>query len=659
MKVRSASILLGLALITTHLCAQYELEKVPSPEGCAVYGLACDSAGTLYASTDEYGLYISRDGGTLWTKASIPLEMHRLTVQILWPLIVGPHGTVYAFSTFGSGTLPLLRSTDRGSTWVVVDSAARNHIGYSHMVAHGGALFSLSAKGFCRSDDDGFTWRVVSTPPQLDFSKGFRQTIFTFVSDSVVLVWANTVSRSTDQGATWSSTDIERLVTPFAVDDERGIVSIRSYSSKSRAYLIRRSTDAGFSWVLEDSISNATIRYEGWPDRIVRLSDGTLMCGGPNGARGVWIARDSMRFRWRAGLNNHIVHDLCVDTRGRILAATHAGVYASSDEGRTWNELNRGLPAREVTALFSSPNGTVFAGTRAGGLYVSRDSGRSWQPRGLDGMDVHFGIARETGGITAITRASEGVTLSHLGQTFPGYPIDSHLPSGSPAWTTDDGSSWKTQENTWCTSIVSDSRFRYYTNTRENNYSSDAGARWSTVPLLARARFLDSPADGTVFASVTAQSEGSRAREVVLPDSVLRSDDGGTHWRCIHTGPVYGMWSDDTMLCIHEGRTILRSADRGVSWQTVELPTFLQMPDQGISLRFQSAGTGLVSVSDPYGGLHYFSTDGGASWEAVNFRSGSVHSYYTSCLQTKDGQFLFGSTHGIYRARRVSTVPSD
>ncbi|MFC1465848.1 MAG: WD40/YVTN/BNR-like repeat-containing protein [Candidatus Brachytrichaceae bacterium NZ_4S206] len=76
------------------------------------------------------------------------------------------------------------------------------------------------------------------------------------------------------------------------------------------------------------------------------------------------------------------VHSLALSPRFTAdeiaLAATHAGLFHSSDGGRTWQRAgNMGyVPARCVAF---DPSGTAFATTQAGALIVSRDGGAQWQ----------------------------------------------------------------------------------------------------------------------------------------------------------------------------------------------------------------------------------------------------------------------------------------
>jgi len=62
-----------------------------------------------------------------------------------------------------------------------------------------------------------------------------------------------------------------------------------------------------------------------------------------------------------------------------MLAATADAVWKSGDGARTWQRLGN-LPTR-VTALAIHPEkrDVIFAGTQAGELHLSEDSGSNWR----------------------------------------------------------------------------------------------------------------------------------------------------------------------------------------------------------------------------------------------------------------------------------------
>ncbi|HET7439464.1 MAG TPA: hypothetical protein VFJ56_08175, partial [Nitrospira sp.] len=56
------------------------------------------------------------------------------------------------------------------------------------------------------------------------------------------------------------------------------------------------------------------------------------------------------------------------------------GVWKSTDSGKTWQAINRGLVTLNIRALAMAPQDaqTLYAGTNGSGLYRSTDAGATW-----------------------------------------------------------------------------------------------------------------------------------------------------------------------------------------------------------------------------------------------------------------------------------------
>lgn len=85
-----------------------------------------------------------------------------------------------------------------------------------------------------------------------------------------------------------------------------------------------------------------------------------------------------------------------------MLAGTcPAGLFRSTDAGRTWEALDAGMPAectngapltpRVTCVLIDSVDGAMFAGVEIGGVRRSRDAGETWETltEGLSSEDLH------------------------------------------------------------------------------------------------------------------------------------------------------------------------------------------------------------------------------------------------------------------------------
>jgi len=67
----------------------------------------------------------------------------------------------------------------------------------------------------------------------------------------------------------------------------------------------------------------------------------------------------------------------------KFLGADTTGLFISSDSGRSWSQINNGLPITELVTSIVSIGNNLFAGTykmggSKGGIYISSNKGNSW-----------------------------------------------------------------------------------------------------------------------------------------------------------------------------------------------------------------------------------------------------------------------------------------
>ncbi len=194
------------------------------------------------------------------------------------------------------------------------------------------------------------------------------------------------------------------------------------------------STDAGRSWELNRALWDEPSRPEWnpgagglclhsicpWPGEPGRLAVAIS-------AAGVWITDDGGA-SWRRGgqglVARYLPEDaregavpLCVHSMKRAPLAPetlylqfHGGVYRSDDEGATWNDIAKGLPAdfgfpmvidpRDPDRAFVIPLVADVDRVAPGGklqVWETRDRGASWKPRaeGLPGEDAYSTVLRQ------------------------------------------------------------------------------------------------------------------------------------------------------------------------------------------------------------------------------------------------------------------------
>jgi photosystem II stability/assembly factor-like uncharacterized protein len=93
-------------------------------------------------------------------------------------------------------------------------------------------------------------------------------------------------------------------------------------------------------------------------------------------SKGLFVVGESQEVS--AVLPERSVRDLGCAGR-RMLAGAETGIFASDDDGRTWEPS--GLEGRTVWKILPGPLGRdrVYAGTQPAGVFHSEDGGRSWE----------------------------------------------------------------------------------------------------------------------------------------------------------------------------------------------------------------------------------------------------------------------------------------
>lgn len=200
--------------------------------------------------------------------------------------------------------------------------------------------------------------------------------------------WGCKLSRSSDGGTTW--TEVAAPKYPEGAEVKAGKPATLKYiwtiqpghaDEHGKLYLgtepggLFESRDDGASWELVESLWNH-------PSRIA----------------GQWMG---------GGRDDAAIHSVLVDPRDarRVLVGVScAGVFETTDAGRTWNVRNRGLradfmpePAPEVGhdphfVTWSAANLDVLWQQNHCGVFRSTDGARTWNACSEKGNVVHFGF---------------------------------------------------------------------------------------------------------------------------------------------------------------------------------------------------------------------------------------------------------------------------
>ena len=433
----------------------------------------------------------------------------------------------------------------------------------------------------------------------------------------------------------------------------------------------------------------------------------------------VWDTSDltsaiSSKFRWEKVYDNSIFqqadvasiaihpHDpnlIYAATTGALDLGVGAGIYASTDGGKTWTAANTGLEHVTVSGIFIDPEDTqtLFVTTFGAGPYKSTDGGAHWRP-------INAGLSRPTGtwnGVSSLVfdpndhlriyhiDAAEGLfhsvdggetwqLVSHPCQTFTSIAINprdgNHLfvgtffPYNVPDITcpgglyesTDGGQNW--------TSIAQDIP------------DIEKAGVWRVVidsqtpdHLYATLEYAGTNRTGLVIASTNGgkdwtvlRNAGWRAAIAVNPNDSLnlyvaegselhRSDDGGRTWTAL--GGDFGahvealVFSRDTLYVGATG--VYRTTNGGQSWET----STSGFGSAWLELTFEPARRVLYAEDNDCN--LYKSQDAGMTWEKLTSSGcGLAFDRANNWLYRADWQMLYRSSDAGETWTGVGKTPS-
>jgi len=319
--------------------------------------------GTLYTAcpNDGGGLYRSTDSGTTWTRVNKNLPTYKLQYPTV--NVVAATSSAVLCNPYLDG---IYRSSDGGANW----SRSTAGIAASNVVdiaAGSDGLFAATdGNGLQHSADLGATWQNVGP--------GFASPRVTAVAAMADIVFAATTAasgsnsesrlyRSTDNGTSWrefSWTQNSRIKAILLDSGEVFVVTSASVS---------RSTNNGESW------SSAGTGLPGATINVIAADRGRLVVGTSAGIyRSVDRGATWTKLAVAPGGSNDVLSVVMVEDT--IIAGTASGgICRSTDGGATWT---RKYGSNAIPAMIRAGS-TLFASGGSFGVVRSNDNGASWE----------------------------------------------------------------------------------------------------------------------------------------------------------------------------------------------------------------------------------------------------------------------------------------
>lgn len=307
-----------------------------------------DSNHVLLA-TDRSGVMASNDGTQSWSTSNRGYA-HRYVSALL--------ADVKEADTFYVGLVNdreyggVFYTRDAGRSWLQRSAGLGGRDIFSLKQAAGGTLVAGTNRGMFSLERNASEWRpmnaVVTEQIVKTTKKGSKKAATTTIvkkseldarvndlelgSQRWLAATTQGIFSSTDQGKTWKG---------GPVLGQKDFVSVRAQGS----FMVATTRSSA----LVSNDSGATWKQAGLPSYLV-------------GIRGSAIAHD-----------------------GGIVIAAREGVFRSGDNGTSWEHVVNGLPGKDITSVsFDAANKRLLATSDSTGvIFVSSDSGRSWQ-RGPD-----------------------------------------------------------------------------------------------------------------------------------------------------------------------------------------------------------------------------------------------------------------------------------
>ena len=383
------------------------------------------SSGTALLAGTDRGIFLSNDSGASWSRTNLQ------DIQINALASDGPN--LIAGVTFG-----IYFSVDHGATWVQDTTSGLPNfgIGVNPVAANGVNLFAWTMRGLLRTTNKGASWT------NMNLNETAVSAIVIGDSNLYCSGIDGGIYRSTDEGINWQLADFGLATGPLNYDVNVLAVKDSILFAGCTTYGVSRSVDSGSIWTAVNfGIGNNEIRGfaqndsdifinpifgifrsrdDGltWSQLASTLTVNCVLAYGPYLLTGLEGPADSCIFRSSNGGNSWTKSqirssvDCIVANSSNVFAGTvDSGIFVSRDSGATWQQANNGLPYASYVHALTTHDTLLVAGTW-GGIYVSGDNGNSWRGANVGLKDKRTWSLLSAGKYLFAGSVSQGIFLS-------------------------------------------------------------------------------------------------------------------------------------------------------------------------------------------------------------------------------------------------------
>lgn len=350
--------------------------RMLGPFGGSVQGvrLAPSQPATIVVYTRDAQVFASHDRGVRWAPVSFPAEYH----GVMHAFAIDPQNPRLWLAGVEDETgraSGVYRTTDAGEHWEQVAVLKGEAVWSLAMsAAHPGLAIAGTAKGVYRSSDSGSSWTRISAESYTDLRPVVSLAIDPRNADRIFAGTTHLPWRTSDGGKTWQSIHSGMLDDSdvFSVVIHPGNSATVYASACSGAY---RSASGGTRWV---RLATPKGTFRTYVVAVDPAAPTTVYAGTSGG-----LLRSENEGRTWEKISPHAVYavDFEPGETGRIyFASTTGGILASDDRGKRLHELNAGFGNRQWIALVQAKSDLFAVSNESGsaGLYKSSDLGKTW-----------------------------------------------------------------------------------------------------------------------------------------------------------------------------------------------------------------------------------------------------------------------------------------